>query len=86
MGITGDQCPDTKERWDTCIDRGRTYACCYCLVAKSCATLCDPMNCSPPSSSVHGILQARMLEWVPFLLQGIFCTQGSKLRLLGLLR
>ena len=26
-------------------------------------TLCDPMNCSPPDSSVHGILQARMLEW-----------------------
>ena len=27
-------------------------------------TLCDPMNCSPPGFSVHGILQARMLEWV----------------------
>ena len=27
-------------------------------------TLCDPMDCSLPSSSVHGILQARMLEWV----------------------
>ena len=27
-------------------------------------TLCDPMNCSPPGSSVHGILQARILEWV----------------------
>ena len=27
-------------------------------------TLCDPMDCSPPSSSVHGILQARILEWV----------------------
>ena len=34
----------------------------YCLVAKSCLTLCDPMNYSPPGSSVHGILQARMLE------------------------
>ena len=29
-----------------------------------CSTLCDPMDCSPPGSSVHGILQARMLEWV----------------------
>ena len=29
-----------------------------------CPTLCDPMDCSLPSSSVHGILQARMLEWV----------------------
>ena len=27
-------------------------------------TLCDPMECSPPCSSVHGILQARILEWV----------------------
>ena len=29
-----------------------------------CSTLCDPMDCSPPNSSVHGILQARILEWV----------------------
>jgi len=29
-----------------------------------CLTLCDPMNYSPPGSSVHGILQARILEWV----------------------
>ena len=29
-----------------------------------CLTLCDPMDCSPPGSSVHGILQARILEWV----------------------
>ena len=34
------------------------------LVAQSCPTLCDPMDCSPSSSSVHGILQARILEWV----------------------
>ena len=33
------------------------------LVAQSCRTLCDPMDCSPPGSSVHGILQARILEW-----------------------
>ena len=31
---------------------------------QSCPPLCDPMNCSPPGSSVHGILQARILEWV----------------------
>ena len=30
---------------------------------QSCSTLCDPMDCSPPGSSVHGILQARVLEW-----------------------
>ena len=45
-----------------------------CVSAKllqSCLTLCDPMDCSPPGLSVHGILQARVLEWVAiFLLQG----------------
>ena len=34
------------------------------LVAQSCLSLCDPMDYSPPGSSVHGILQARILEWV----------------------
>ena len=40
--------------------------CCsvLCLVAQSCPTLCDPMDCSLPGSSVHGILQARILERV----------------------
>ena len=33
-------------------------------VAQSCLTLCDLMDCSPPGSSVHGILQARILEWL----------------------
>ena len=33
-------------------------------VAQSCPTLCNHVNCSPPGSSVHGILQARILEWV----------------------
>ena len=33
-------------------------------VAQSCPTLCDPVDCSPPGSSVHVILQARILEWV----------------------
>ena len=32
-------------------------------VAQSCPTLCDPMNCSPPGSSIHGVFQARVLEW-----------------------
>ena len=31
---------------------------------QSCPTLCDPMDCSPPGSSVHGILQTRILEWL----------------------
>ena len=40
---------------------------CVCMRAKSlqsCLTLCNPMDCSPPGSSVQGILQARILEWV----------------------
>ena len=34
------------------------------LVAQLCLTVCSPMDCSPPGSSVHGIFQARILEWV----------------------
>ena len=55
---------------------------------ESCMTLCDPMDCSPPGSSVHGILQARIVEWVavpvqappaedqPRLIQGIRRRDG----------
>ena len=35
------------------------------LVTQSCSTLCNPMDCSLPGSTVRGILQARTLEWVP---------------------
>ena len=46
-------------------------------------TLCNPMDCSPPCSSVHGILQARILEWVAMpSSRGFFPTQGSNSRLL----
>ena len=38
-----------------------------CLVAQLCPSLCDPMDCILPGSSVHGILQARILEWVAIL-------------------
>ena len=38
----------------------------YMLVAQLCPTLCDPLNCSPPGSSVHEIFQARILKWVAF--------------------
>ena len=41
-------------------------------VAQSCLTLCDPVDCSPPGSSVHGILQARTLECI-----AIFFSRGS---------
>ena len=39
--------------------------CCCCLVTELCLTLCDPMDCRPPGSAVHGISQARRLE-LPF--------------------
>ena len=41
-------------------------------VAQSCPTLCNPLDCSPLGSSVHGIFQARILEWV-----AIFFSRGS---------
>ena len=40
---------------------------CCCLVTKSCLTLCSPTCCSAPSSSIHEILQGRILEWVAIL-------------------
>ena len=53
-----------------------------CSVAKSCPTLCNPMDCSQPGSSDHGILRARILEWVAMpSSQGSFPTQGLNLGL-----
>ena len=49
------------------------------LVAKSCLTLCNPMDYSSPGSSVYGISQTRILEWVAISFsRGIFLTQKSK--------
>ena len=49
---------------------------CGCSASQSCPTLCDPMDCSQPGSSVHGILQARILERVAMLSsRGISPTQ-----------
>ena len=60
-----------------------------CMRAKllqSCLTLCDPKDCSPPGSSVHGILQARITGvGCHVLLQEIFPTHGWNLHLLCLL-
>ena len=41
-----------------------TQHCKFCVCPLSGLTLCDPIDCSPPGSSVHGIFQARILEWV----------------------
>ena len=55
---------------------------CACMSAKSpqsCPTLCDPMDYSPPGSSVHGILQARILEWVAVPPPGALPDPGIEL-------
>ena len=50
----------------------------FATSVQSCLTLCDPMDCSLPGSSVHGIFQARILQWVAMSSsRGIFLTQGS---------
>ena len=45
-------------------DLAAAAACVQAELLQSCPTLCNPMNSSPPGSSVHGILQTRILEWV----------------------
>ena len=60
-------------------------ACVYAKLLQSYLTLCNPMDCTLPGSSVSGILQARILEWVAMpSSRGIFLTQGSHLCLLSL--
>ena len=49
-------------------------------VIQSCPTLCDPMDCNPPGSSIHGIFQARGLEWAPFPSPGDLPNPGIELR------
>ena len=50
------------------------------LVVQSCLTLCDPLDCSPPGSSVHGILHATILKWVaiPVVWPGEYSLSGCK--------
>ena len=43
-----------------------------------CLTLCDPMDCSPPVSSVHGIVQARILKLLPFSTPGALPNPGNE--------
>ena len=52
------------ESWLNCT-RPVSIWMCMCGHTQLCPTLCNPMDCSPPGSSVHWILQARILEWVP---------------------
>ena len=52
--------------------RDNHYACVHAKLLQSCPSLYDPMNCSPPGSSVHGILQARVMECF-----GMLSSSGS---------
>ena len=54
-------------------------------VAQSCPTLSDPMNCSPPGSSVHGIFQARVLEWSAIAFSGLGLERNQILTVLHLM-
>ena len=45
---------------------------------QSCQTLCDPMDCSLPGSSVHGIFQARVLEWVATAFSKVHAKKQQK--------
>ena len=58
--------PIAPEATSVCPDKRRSGM----LVAQSCPTLCEPTDCSLPGSSVHGILQARILEWVAIMVVG----------------
>ena len=87
--LSPDLCPpdlSLRDRWQSPQVKLLSHHQCPVLVAWSCPTLCCPMDCSPPGSSVHGILQARIVEWVaiPFSRGSslprdqtrVFCTAG----------
>ena len=59
---------------------GRRGAYMHAKSLPSCPTLCDPMDCSLPGSSVRGILQARILEWLPCLPPGDLPNPGTEPR------
>ena len=76
VSCIGRQIPYHWGTWEDQYTHTRTHTCAKSL--QLCPTLCNPMDCSLPVSSVHGILQARILEGVDFhtLLQGIFFDPG----------
>ena len=55
------RCPSVDKETVVYLDNGMLQS---VKTTQSCPTICDPMDCSPPGSSVHGILQASRLEWV----------------------
>ena len=59
--------------WQTCKTVNSFDMCLRAKLLQSCLTFCDPVNCSLPGSSVHGILQARLLEWIAIP----FCRESA---------
>ena len=70
-GVVTDECLALGVDWST--EEGGV-----CLVAQSCLTLCDPMGCSPPGSSVHGILQQECWSRLPCPPPGDLSDSGIK--------
>ncbi|KAB0346718.1 hypothetical protein FD754_011575 [Muntiacus muntjak] len=74
------QCPSDPWNYTSCSPKEEAYISCegdLLSSLQSCPTLSDPMDCNLPGSSVHGIVQARVLEWVAIA----FCTNSRQLRL-----
>ena len=70
------QCLNSRVFSDPLTLRVNCYTHCCCLVSKLCLTFCDPMDCSLSGSSVHGISQTRILEWLPFPSPGDLSQPG----------
>ena len=73
---------NSRRAWNQCLRKHSDHCifnlCCVFLVTQLCLTLCDPMDCSPPGSSVHGDSSGKNTgEGCHALLQGNFPTQGS---------
>ena len=79
--------PATRRQVSKCSHQRLVTKWCVCSVAQSCLTLCDPTDCSPPGSSVHGDSPGKNtgVGWHA-LLQGIFLTQESKRGILHCMR
>ena len=67
-GVTRPKCPNRSLHvsWEKWLFFSQ------CMCAQLCLTLCDPMDCKPPGSSIHGIFQARILGWI-----ATSCSRGS---------
>ena len=83
MGSSYGKSPKLLKRFQQSTFKGRVrkgHGCVLCLVAQSCPAFWDPIDCSLPDSSVHGILQATILEWVAIPSPGGLPNPGIELR------